>query len=336
MSLYLEHFNLRELPFRLTPAVEFFYRGCVRGETLEALKYAIANGEGIISVVGEVGTGKSMLCRVLMNELKDEVELVYIANPSFSDLEIIYHIAEELALDISGNQHQVARDLQGHLLSLHQQGKKVLVCIDEAQAMPDASLEQIRLLSNLETSTDKIVQIVLFGQPELTEKLSQQHLRQLRERITSAFMLRNLDAKEVKEYINHRLIKAGNSEVADEDSQIFTAGAIRQIAKVSQGISRRINILCDKAMLAAFADNSEVVAASHAQQAARDARYRRLHYEPADGGGTEAAAASGGGRGRALFAIGAACVAIAAVAEVFGIFAVLVASQLTRSTLRPR
>ena len=316
MSLYLEHFHLRELPFRLTPAVEFFYRGCVRGETLEALKYAIANGEGIISVVGEVGTGKSMLCRVLMDELRDEVELVYIANPSFSDLEIIYHIAEELALDISGNQHQVARDLQSHLLSLHQQGKKVLVCIDEAQAMPDNSLEQIRLLSNLETSTDKIVQIVLFGQPELDDKLGQQHLRQLRERITSSFTLRNLDTNEIKEYINHRLIKAGNPAVADEDAQIFTAGAVKQIAKVSQGISRRINILCDKAMLAAFADNSQVVAASHAQQAARDARYRRMNYDPDEGGGGGDAAAPlrGGQHGKMMLAAGAVLLAVGAVA----------------------
>ena len=275
MSLYLEHFNLRELPFRLTPAIEFFYRGGVRGETLDALMYAINNGEGIISVVGEVGTGKSMLCRKLMTELKDEVELVYIANPSISDLEIIYHIAEELEIDISGNRHQVARSLQNHLLELHQQDKKVLVCIDEAQAMPDESLEQIRLLSNLETSTEKIIQIVMFGQPELADKLNQQHLRQLNERITSAFHLRKLNANEVKDYVNHRIFKAST----ETRENLFSDSAIKYIAKISQGVSRRINILCDKAMLAAFADNSEYVSLSHAKQAARDARYRKLDYE---------------------------------------------------------
>ena len=272
MSLYLEHFKLRELPFRITPAVEFFYRGCVRGETLDALKYAIANGEGILSVVGEVGTGKSMLCRMLMTDLADETHLVYIANPSFSDLEIIFHIAEELGIDISADQHQVARSLQNRLLDLNQAGERVLVCIDEAQAMPDTSLEQIRLLSNLETSTDKIVQIVMFGQPELTEKLGRKHMRQLRERITSAFGLRNLNADEVSEYVAHRLHKAG----ASNPEGIFTRSAITTISKVSQGISRRINILCDKSMLAAFADNSVNVTNTHAQQAARDARYRRL------------------------------------------------------------
>ena len=279
MSLYLEHFNLRELPFRITPAVEFFYRGCVRGETLDALKYAIENGEGIMSVVGEVGTGKSMLCRVLMTELADKARLVYIANPSFSDLEIIYHIAEELGLDISTDRHQVARSLQSRLLELNQAGERVLVCIDEAQAMPDASLEQIRLLSNLETSTEKVVQMVMFGQPELTDKLARNHMRQLRERITSAFSLRNLSASEVHDYIVHRLRKAG-SERPDE---IFTKQAVSSISKVSQGISRRINILCDKAMLAAFADESDIVTNSHAQQAARDARYRRMDGNIEDG-----------------------------------------------------
>ncbi len=304
MSLYLEHFKLRELPFRITPAVEFFFRGCVRGETLDALKYAIDNGEGIMSVVGEVGTGKSMLCRVLMTELANEVRLVYVANPSFSDLEIIYHIAEELGLEISADQHQVARSLQNRLIELNQAGERVLVCIDEAQAMPDASLEQIRLLSNLETSTDKIVQIVMFGQPELTDKLAQKHMRQLRERITSSFSLRNLNHDEVSEYIVHRLSKAG----AAEPDGIFTGSAVGTISKVSQGISRRINILCDKSMLAAFADDSDRVTNAHALQAARDARYRRL------GGDGEEHVPRRGQAARAAFGGVAVFAAIAAVA----------------------
>ena len=279
MSLYLEHFNLQELPFRITPAVEFFYRGGVRGETLDALKYAIDNGEGIISVVGEVGTGKSMLCRMLMTELVGTLELVYVANPSFSDLEIIYHIAEELGIDISVDRHQVTRNLQNHLLGLHQNGRRVLVCIDEAQAMPDNSLEQIRLLSNLETGTDKIVQIVMFGQPELSSKLNQQHMRQLRERITSSFYLRELNLEEVSDYIRHRLATAG----VPETKEIFQPRAIKHIARISQGISRRINILCDKSMLAAFADNSNEVTQAHAQQAGRDARYRRMEGDAQDG-----------------------------------------------------
>ena len=275
MSLYLEHFNLRELPFRITPAVAFFYRGGVRGETLAALKYAIDNDEGIITVVGEVGTGKSMLCRVLMNEIVNEVELVYIANPSLAQQEIVCLIAEELGLDVEESQYQITRNLQNHLLALHEEGRRVLVCIDEAQAMPDESLEQIRLLSNLETATDKIVQIVMFGQPELTEKLSQRHMRQLRERITSAFNLRKLTSEEVADYVNHRLRSAGK----EPGTELFEPAALNAIAKVSQGISRRINILCDKAMLAAFADQNSAVTASHVKKAAADARYKRMDDE---------------------------------------------------------
>ena len=304
MSLYLDHFKLHELPFRITPAVEFFYRGCVRGETLDALKYAINNGEGIMSVVGEVGAGKSMLCRMLMTDLAQEVQLVYVANPSFSDLEIIFHIAEELGIDIATEHHQVARNLQTRLIELHQEGKRILVCIDEAQAMPDASLEQIRLLSNLETGVDKIVQIVMFGQPELTDKLNQRHMRQLRERITSSFNLRNLNASEVREYIKYRLTTAGNTG----NREIFTPGALTTIAKVSQGISRRINILCDKSMLAAFAENSDRIERSHAQQAARDARYRRMDgYDPE-------AINTGNQHGKLLFGSLAVLAAVAAVA----------------------
>ncbi len=276
MSLYIEHFGLRELPFRITPSVQFFYRGCVRGETLDALKYAIGNGEGIMAIFGEVGTGKSMLCRMLMTEFRDKAQLVYIANPTFTDQEIVYHIAEELGLDVSREHQLVARDLQRQLLNLHNKNKRVLVFIDEAQAMPDASLEQIRLLSNLETSDEKIVQIILFGQPELSAKLEQRHMRQLRERVTSSFYLRKLNSEEVHEYITHRVSSAS----INRKQIIFSSAATAVIARVSQGISRRINILCDKAMLAAFADSATTVTATHARRAARDARYRQMEEDP--------------------------------------------------------
>lgn len=272
MSLYLEHFGLQELPFRITPSVDFFYRGSLRGEVLDALKYAIENGEGILAVFGEVGSGKSMLCRRLMIDIADETELVYVANPSLSDREILFHIAEELELDVSDDRHQIARRLQNHLLDLHSRGKRVIVCIDEAQAMPDESLEQIRLLSNLETGKEKIIQIIMFGQPELHTKLKQQHIRQLRERITSSFNLQSLKLNEVAAYIDSRLRSAGYQA----EEHLFSNGACSTIAKVSQGISRRINILCDKAMLAAFADDAKIISASHATQAARDARYQRM------------------------------------------------------------
>ena len=272
MSLYLEHFGLRELPFRITAAVDYFFRGTARGSILDALKYALNNGEGILAVFGEVGSGKSMMCRRLMVDLADDCELVYVANPSLSGREILYHIAEELDIDVGGERHHIASRLQQHLIELHATGRRVVVCIDEAQAMPDESLEQIRLLSNLETSREKVVQIVMFGQPELHAKLKQQHMRQLRERITSSFTLQNFASEEVRAYIDARLRCAGYARV----EQLFMSGAIAVIGRTSQGILRRINILCDKSLLAAFADGDKFVCVRHAEQAVRDARYQRM------------------------------------------------------------
>ncbi|MCY4325431.1 MAG: AAA family ATPase [Betaproteobacteria bacterium] len=272
MSLYLEHFGLRELPFRLTAAVDYFFRGTGRGSILDAIRYALSNGEGILAVFGEVGSGKSMMCRRLMVDLADECDLVYVANPSLSGREILYHIAEELGIDVGGERHQIASRLQQHLIDLHASGRRVVVCIDEAQAMPDESLEQIRLLSNLETSREKIVQIVMFGQPELHAKLKQQHMRQLRERITSSFTLQNFAHEEVRAYIDARLRCAGY----DQAEQLFMPSAVVVITRISQGILRRVNILCDKSLLAAFADGDKRISARHAEQAARDARYQRM------------------------------------------------------------
>ncbi len=272
MSLYLEHFGLRELPFRITPAVDYFFRGTARGAILDALKYALGNGEGILAVFGEVGSGKSMLCRRLMADLADSCELVYVANPTLSGREILFHIAEELGLDVGGERHQVASMLQAHLLELHASSRRIIVCIDEAQAMPDESLEQIRLISNLETSKEKIVQIVLFGQPELQAKLKQQHMRQLRERITSTFTLQSFGPDEVRAYIESRLHSGGY----ERKEPLFAPAAAAAIAKVSQGILRRINILCDKSLLAAFAEGATSIQPRHAAQAARDARYQRM------------------------------------------------------------
>ena len=272
MSLYLKHFGLRELPFRLTAATDYFFRGSSRGAILDALRYALNNGEGILAVFGEVGSGKSMMCRRLMVDLADDCELVYVANPSLSGREILYHIAEELGIDVGIERHQLASRLQQHLIDLHATGRRVIVCIDEAQAMPDESLEQIRLLSNLETSREKIVQIVMFGQPELHAKLKQQHMRQLRERLTSSFTLQNFAYDEVRAYIEARLRFAGYAD----GEELFLPSAVALITRISQGILRRINILCDKSLLAAFADGDRRVSARHAEQAVRDARYQRM------------------------------------------------------------
>ena len=191
--MYLEHFGLDEAPFRITPHTDFFFDGADRGTTLEGLLYAIQYDEGIVKVSGEVGSGKTMLCRVLMERLPQNVETIYLANPSLTRDEILRAIAEDLKLETTGDSARVLmRELQDHLIASHASGRRVVILIDEAHAMPEDSLEQVRLLSNLETSRHKLLQIVLFGQPELDQMLAATSLRQLRDRITHSFRMRPL------------------------------------------------------------------------------------------------------------------------------------------------
>ncbi|WP_291913814.1 AAA family ATPase, partial [Accumulibacter sp.] len=166
--MYLEHFGLREPPFRITPHTEFFFAGANRGATLEALIYAITHDEGIVKVSGEVGSGKTMLCRMLLEKLPENVETVYLANPMLSRDEILFAIADELHIPLPDERsHLLLRALQERLLSIYATGRQVVALIDEAHAMPPEALEEIRLLSNLESNHHKLLQIVLFGQPEL-------------------------------------------------------------------------------------------------------------------------------------------------------------------------
>ncbi|MDM5147470.1 AAA family ATPase [Candidatus Persebacteraceae bacterium Df01] len=273
MNLYLRHFGLREAPFKITPTTEFFYGGGRRGEILHALQYAIEVGEGIMMVTGEVGSGKTMLLRTLEEKLPEQVELVYIANPSLSGREILYNICEELELEVDTNRPDTVRRLQNHLIERHAEGKRVVVFIDEAQAMPDESLEEIRLLSNLETSRHKLLQIALFGQPELLDKLSHQNMRQLRERITVALTLKPFNRDDVRDYITTRLNAAGYN-----GGTLFTKDGCQLVAAVSQGLSRRINVLCDKAMLSAFERSSEKVQYIDVKRAVKDAKFGRMRY----------------------------------------------------------
>lgn len=266
MTMYLEHFGLREAPFRITPHTEFFFAGANRGATLEALVYAIVAGEGLVKVTGEVGTGKTMLCRVLMERLPEKVETIYLAVPSLSRDEMLIAIASELGLDTQGaNTTQLIRALQQRLIALHVEGRQVVALIDEAHAMPPSTLEEFRLLSNLETSKEKLLQIVLFGQPELDEHLNLPNMRQLKERITHAFSLEPLPPGDIREYINFRLRAAGY-----HGPDLFGADALRIIAEASEGLTRRINIYADKTLLAAFAAGTHTVKADHARAAVSD------------------------------------------------------------------
>jgi MSHA biogenesis protein MshM len=268
MTMYLEHFGLSEAPFKITPHTEFFFSGASRGETLEALLYSITSGEGIVKVTGEVGAGKTMLCRVLMERLPASVETIYLAVPSLSRDEMLATIAGDLDLETQGmSTTKLIRALQGRLIEIHAEGRQVVALIDEAHAMPLETLEEIRLLSNLETSQFKLMQIVLFGQPELDQHLSLQNMRQLRERITHSFNLRPLPPRDIKDYVNFRLRAAGY-----KGPDLFTADSLRLIAEASEGLTRRINIYCDKTLLAAFAAGTHTVTPDLVRAAITDTR----------------------------------------------------------------
>ena len=269
MSLYLEHFGLREPPFRITPHTDFFFTGANRGPTLDALIYAITQDEGIVKVTGEVGSGKTMLCRMLLERLPADVESLYLANPSLSRSEILGAIADELGIPADGKTtHSMIRTLQDALVERYAAGKRVVIMIDEAHAMPAESLEEIRLLSNLESKATKLLQIALFAQPELDERLAANDMRQLRERITQHFNLAPLKAGEVGNYIEFRLRAAGY-----HGPNPFTTRAVEAIARLSEGLSRRINILADKALLAAYSGGGHQVDAAEVKIAAQDARF---------------------------------------------------------------
>ncbi len=266
MTIYLEHFGLREAPFRITPHTEFFFAGANRGETLEALIYSITSGEGIVKVVGEVGSGKTMLCRVLMERLPASVETIYLVVPSLSRDEMLAVVAGDLGIDTTGsNTTKVIRALQTRLIEMHEQGKQVVALIDEAHAMPTETLEEIRLLSNLETSQHKLMQIVLFGQPELDQHLSQPNMRQLKERITHAFKLLPLPARDIRDYLGFRLRAAGY-----KGPDLFSKEALALISEASEGLTRRINIYADKTLLAAYAEGTHTITADHARAAIND------------------------------------------------------------------
>ena len=267
--MYLEHFGLREAPFRITPHTEFFFAGANRGATLEALIYAITHDEGIVKVSGEVGSGKTMLCRMLLEKLPADVETVYLANPSLSAADIHHAIADELQTELpDGRAHQRLRALQDRLLEIYSTDRKVVVMIDEAHAMPPETLEEIRLLSNLESNRHKLLHIVLFGQPELDERLAASNMRQLKERITHNFALEPLRRDDIGEYLMFRIRAAGY-----RGPDLFTAGALKLISKASEGLTRRINILADKAMLAAFSENRHHIDHRQVKAAARDAQF---------------------------------------------------------------
>jgi type II secretory pathway predicted ATPase ExeA len=265
--LYLDHFSLSADPFRITPDTEFFFTGGQRGDILEGLIVAAMHDEGIVSVVGEIGMGKTMLSRMLLERLRPlPCDTVYLANPVFDRDEILGAIAHDLMAEPpQGNRAHMLAALEAVLIERYSQGRRVVVVIDEAHSMPATTLEEIRLLSNLETTQNKLLKIVLFGQPELDELLDAPQLRQVKDRISHRFELQPLNADEASAYLRFRLLKAGW-----QGGELFDAEALKLLVQASGGRTRRLNMLADKSLLAAYAEGVSQVGAEQVSRAVGD------------------------------------------------------------------
>lgn len=251
--MYLDFYGLKNKPFNITSDPRFFFESVTHREALAALLYGIQERKGIILITGEVGTGKTTLCKALLNQLPPEVKTSFILNPYFSHVQLLQAIVEDFGLQVAKkNPLEIVKQLNTFLLEISTEGGNAVLVIDEAQNLSARQLEQIRLLSNLETSQEKLFQIVLVGQPELTEKLNQYNLRQIRQRIFVKCDLTPLKRAEVKEYIDFRLKKAGETDIE------ILPESLRVIYEFSKGIPRVINMLCDRALLLGFVKETKV------------------------------------------------------------------------------
>ncbi len=247
--MYLDYFHLNDRPFSLTPDTSYYYNNFSCQEAMNVVLVALNNGEGIVKITGEVGTGKTLMCRKLLNDLPDEMLTVYLPNPLMEAQQLYRAVAGELGLE-SASDISVAdllNQLNTRLINLSASGRRIVVCVDEAQSMPTPTLEALRLLSNVETEKRKLLQIVLFGQPELNERLAQTELRQLRQRISFSYALGPLDFKGVQGYLAHRLQMAGYQGVP-----LFTVGAQRMLFNAAKGVPRLVNILAHKALMVSY------------------------------------------------------------------------------------
>jgi MSHA biogenesis protein MshM len=247
--MYLYHFGLTELPFTLTPNTSFFLALEPHHEALAVLMTALKTGEGFIKVIGEVGTGKTLLCRKLLNEIPEHFVTAYIPNPYLNPDELRRAVALELGVKQAQRMSAqlLTQRIQNRLLELHSKGHSVVLILDEAQALPATSLEALRLFTNLETETRKLLQVILFAQPELDQRLAQKEFRQLCQRITFSYQLRAMNSNEVQQYIQHRLHVAGYKGAA-----LFSASICKKITKVSKGIPRLVNVLCHKMLMLSY------------------------------------------------------------------------------------
>ncbi|MBI2749237.1 MAG: AAA family ATPase [Burkholderiales bacterium] len=268
--MYLGHFSLREAPFSITPDSAFFYPHEGAQAALNTLLVALRGGEGFLKIVGEVGCGKTVLCRQLLKTLQGEAVTAYIPNPDMGPDDLLMALALELAIKPVSpvSRHSMLNALRDCLLRHAEEGRNVVVCIDEAQAIPLRTVESLRLLSNLETEKRKLLQLVLLGQPELDVKLARPEIRQLMQRITFAEYLGPMPADRVPVYLAHRLTTAAVD--AHTDVQVFEPDAATAIARFSGGVPRLINVLAHKCLMLAYGEDVHRVSTVHVRLAAKD------------------------------------------------------------------
>jgi len=249
--MYETFYGFKEKPFSLTPDTEYFYRYRGHQEALNVLMVALRNGEGFVRVTGEVGTGKTLLCRQLLTLIQDDCATAYLPNPLLSPLELYQAIAHDLGLDVpqETSMHQLSQEIFQELVRLRKLERPLVILIDEAQVMSRGSLEALRLLSNLETEKEKLLHIFFFAQPEFEQRLQENNLRQLLQRITFSYTLTPLDREELTAYLEHRLGVAGW-----QGQTLFTADAVKVLHKASGGIPRLINLLAHKALMVAYGE----------------------------------------------------------------------------------
>ena len=278
--MYLKHFGLSEAPFSITPDTSFYFASHSYQEGLNTLLFAVLSGEGFIKITGEVGTGKTLLCRKLMSSLDNSFKVAYVPNPYLEPQSLLMVLAQELCVTLPDivTQHALLTALTRGLLDFARNGTKVVVCLDEVQAMPIETLEALRLLSNLETEKRKLLQVVIFGQPELEDKLNHASIRQLKQRITFEYQLDRLSRDEMQYYLNHRLIIAGY-----QGSRMFSSAALALLYFKSKGIPRLVNILTHKALLAAYGKGKHQVGSLEAYAAISDTKsiestWRKLRF----------------------------------------------------------
>ena len=264
---YLQHFGLREAPFGITPDTSFFYACRSTQEALNTLLIAVGNGEGFIKITGDVGTGKTLLCRKFLATLDAGWASAYLPSPNLEPRALVLAVAEELGVraEPGADQHHLMRGITRALLDHARHGRRVVLCMDESQGIPLDTLETMRLLTNLETEKRKLLQVVLFGQPELDRKLASESIRQLRQRITFHYDLKGLDREEIGAYVEHRLAIAGHA-----GAPLFDGGALRVLHRASRGVPRLVNILAHKALLLVYGEGGHAAARRHVRAAAAD------------------------------------------------------------------